>query len=351
MTLPTGATLTLGEIAAAIGGTVQGDASVRISGIAPLDRAGASELTFLGSKKYVPQLMECAAGAVLITPELATSPGKCANRVVIARPQEAMLTLLPKFYRTPARPFTGVHPTAIVDETATLDADVTVEALAVIGPGVRIGAGCWIGSHCVIGEGAVLGAATRLFPHVTLYPGVKLGERCAVHSGTRIGGDGFGYVFHAGVHHKVPHVGGCVIEDDVEIGTNCTIDRGSIGQTLIGAGTKLDNLVHVAHNVRIGKLCLLAASVAIAGSTVIGDGVTFAGQVGVTGHVKVGSRAVLTAQTGVVTDVPEGETWGGFPSRPHTQAMRGYAALAKLPDFMKRVERYLKAQGDEDKPS
>jgi UDP-3-O-[3-hydroxymyristoyl] glucosamine N-acyltransferase len=351
MTLPTGATLTLGEIATAIGGTVQGDASVRISGIAPLDRAGASDLTFLSAKKYVAQLAECAAGAVLITPELAASKGACANRIVIGRPQEAMLTLLPHFYRTPGRPFTGVHPTAVVDETATLDPDVTVEALAVIGPGVTLGAGCWVGSHCVLGEGVVLGAKTRLFPHVTLYAGVRIGERCAVHSGTRIGGDGFGYVYHEGVHHKVPHVGGCVIEHDVEIGTNCTIDRGSIGQTTIGAGTKIDNLVHVAHNVRIGKLCLLAAGVGIAGSTIIGDGVTFAGQVGVTGHVKVGSRAVLTAQTGVVTDVPEGETWGGFPSRPHSQAMRGYAALAKLPEFMKRVERFLKAQGVEDTKS
>ena len=349
MTLPTGATLTLGEIAAAIGGTVQGDATARISGIAPLDRAGASELTFLGSKKYVPQLLECAAGAVLITPELAESPGKCSNRIVVARPQEAMLTLLPKFYRTPARPFTGVHPTAVVDATATLDPDVTVEAYVVIGPSVTIGAGCWIGSHCVIGEGVVLGARTRLYPHVTLYAGVKIGERCAVHSGTRIGSDGFGYVYHEGVHHKVPHVGGCVIENDVEIGANSAIDRGSIGQTTIGAGTKIDNLVHVAHNVRIGKRCLLAAGVGIAGSTVIGDGVTFAGQVGVTGHVTVGARAVLTAQTGVVTDVPEGEVWGGFPSRPHAQAMRGYAALSKLPEFMKRVERFLKAQGDEDK--
>lgn len=351
MTLPTGATLTLGEIAAAVKGTVQGDASTRITGIAPLDRAGATELSFLGSKKYVPQLLECAAGGVLITPELAASPGKCTNRIVVARPQEAMLTLLPRFYRTPERPFTGVHPTAVVDKSAVVDADVTIEAYAVIGPNVQIANGCWIGSHVVIGEGVVLGANTRLYPHVTLYAGVKIGERCALHAGVRVGSDGFGYVYHEGVHHKVPHVGGCVIENDVEIGANSTIDRGSIGQTVIGAGTKIDNLVHVAHNVRMGKLCLLAAGVGIAGSTIIGDGVTFAGQVGVSGHVTIGSRAVLTAQTGVVTDVPEGETWGGFPSRPHAQAMRGYAALSRLPEFMKRVERFLKAQGDEDEKS
>ena len=343
MTLSTGATLTLAEIATAVGGAVQGDPSTRITGVAPLDRAGASDITFLAAKKYVPVLLESAAGALLVTPELASSAGPCGNRIVVDRPQEALLALLPRFYNTPARPFTGVHPTAVVAADAHLDPDVCVEAFTVIGAGARVAAGCWIGSHVVIGEDAVIGAQSRLYPHVTLYPGVVIGSRCAVHSGTRIGSDGFGYVLHEGAHRKIPHVGGCVIGDDVEIGANCAIDRGSIGQTTIGDGTKIDNLVHVAHNVRIGRLCLLAAQVGIAGSTRIGDGVTFAGQVGVTGHVSVGTRAVLTAQTGVVTDVPDGEVWGGFPSRPHAQAMRGYAALARLPEFMKRVERFLRS--------
>lgn len=343
MSLTTGATLTLAEIAAAVGGEVHGDPSARISGLAPLDRASGAELTFLSSKKYLSELAESEAGGVLITPELAASPGRCANRIVVARPQEAMLALLPRFYRTPARPFRGVHPSAVVAPDAVLDADVCIEAFTVIGAGVRVAAGCWIGPHAVLGEGATVGAKTRLHPHVTLYPGVVIGSRCIVHAGARLGSDGFGFVLHDGAHRKVPHVGGCIIGDDVEIGANVTIDRGSIGQTTIGDGTKIDNLVHVAHNVRIGKLCLLAAQVGIAGSTRIGDGVTFAGQVGVTGHVKVGTGAVLTAQTGVVTDVPDGEVWGGFPSRPHAQAMRGYAALARLPEFMKRVERFLRS--------
>lgn len=347
MSLPTGATLSLAEIASVIGGVVQGDPSAQVSGIAPLDRAGATDLTFLSAKKYVSELAECAAAGVLITPELASSPGRCVNRIVIERPQEAMLRLLPRFYRTPERPFTGVHPTAVVAPDAQVDPDACVEAFTVIGAGARVAAGCWIGSHVVIGESAVVGPNSRLYAHVTLYPGVVVGARCAVHSGTRLGSDGFGYVYHDGAHRKVPHVGGCVIGDDVEIGANVTIDRGSIGKTTIGDGTKIDNLVHVAHNVRIGRLCLLAAQVGIAGSTRLGDGVTLAGQVGVTGHVNVGSGAVLTAQTGVVTDVPDGETWGGFPSRPHAQAMRGYAALTRLPEFMKRVERFLRAERDE----
>ena len=342
MTDSQGATLRLADLAAAVGGTVLGDGDVRISGIAPLDRAGAGQLSFLASSKYAPLLRESNAAAVLVTPELQDAPGRCANRIVVAKPHEAILALLPRLYRQPERPFTGVHPTAVVDPTAEVDADVCLEAFVVVGAGARIGRGAWIGAHCVIGAGARLGAGVRLYPQVTLYPGVTLGDRVAVHSGTRIGSDGFGYVFQNGAHQKLPHVGGCVIGNDVEIGANCTIDRGSIDQTVIGDGTKLDNLVHVAHNVRIGRLCLMAAQVGIAGSVRIGDGVVMAGQVGVSGHVTIGDKVTLTAQTGVISDVPSGEMWGGFPSRPHRDVMRGYAAIAKLPEWMKRVERRLR---------
>lgn len=198
-----------------------------------------------------------------------------------------------------------------------------------------------IGAHCVVGEGVTVGENVRLYPQVTLYPGVQLGSRVAIHSGSRIGSDGFGYVFHGGAHQKIPHVGGCIIGNDVEIGANCTIDRGSIDQTVIGDGTKLDNLVHVAHNVRIGRLCLMAAQVGIAGSVRIGDGVVMAGQVGVSGHVSVGDKATLTAQAGIISDVPSGEVWGGYPARPHKDSLRGYAALAKLPGLLKRLQRLL----------
>lgn len=342
MTEARGSDLRLADLAAAIGGTVSGDGDVRISGIAPLDRAGAGQLSFLASPKYAPLLLESKAAAVLVTPELKDAPGRCANRVVVAKPHEAILALLPRLYRQPERPFTGVHPTAVVDPTAEVDADACIEAFAVIGARVRIGRGAWIGAHCVIGEGAQLGADVRLYPQVTLYPGVTLGDRVAVHSGTRIGSDGFGYVFQDGAHQKLPHVGGCVIGHDVEIGANCTIDRGSIDQTVIGDGTKIDNLVHVAHNVRIGRLCLMAAQVGIAGSVRIGDGVVMAGQVGVSGHVTIGDKVTLTAQAGIVGNVPSGEMWGGFPARPHREQMRSYAALAKLPEWMKRIDRTLR---------
>lgn len=334
--------LTLAELAAAIGGTVLGDGAVAISGIGPLDRAGAGQLSFLASAKYAPLLVHSEASAVLVSPELQDAPGRCANRVVVAKPHEAILALLPRLYRQPTRPFVGVHPTAVVDSSAEVDADVCVEPFVVIGAGARIGAGSWIGAHGVIGDGVDLGREVRLYPHVTVYPGSSLGDRVAVHSGTRIGSDGFGYVFANGAHQKLPHVGRCVIGHDVEIGANCAIDRGSIDDTVIGAGTKLDNLVHVAHNVRIGRLCLLTAQVGIAGSVRVGDGVVMAGQSGVSGHVTIGDRVTLSAKTGVISDIPSGETWGGYPARPHRDQMRSYAALAKLPEWMKRVDRALR---------
>lgn len=329
------------EVAAAVGGALQGDPDLRLTGIAPLDRAGPGDVTFLASVKYARLLASSDAGALLVTPELAGTEGPCATRIVVPKPHEAMLALLPRFYRTPERPFVGVHPTAVVAEDAVVDADVCIEAYAIVGAGARIAAGCWIGSHSVVGDGAQLGAGTRLYPQVTIYPGARLGERCAVHSGARIGSDGFGYVFHDGAHQKIPHVGGCIIGNDVEIGANSAIDRGSIDQTVIGDGTKIDNLVHVAHNVRIGRLCLLAAQVGIAGSVRVEDGVMMGGQVGVSGHHTIGARAVLTAQAGVFSDIPGGETWGGFPARPHRQMLRGHAALGKLPELLRRIERLL----------
>ncbi len=340
------APLSLAEVARAVGGRVVGDGEVRVSGIASLDRATATDLSFLASPKYAPQLTSCAAGGVLVTPELADAPGRCANRIVVPKPHEAMLALLPRFYRLPERPFAGVHPTAVVAADAAIDPDACVEAFAVVGSRAQVAAGAWVGPHCVISEGVRVGASTRLVSHVTLYPGTEVGERCLLHAGVRIGSDGFGFVFHDGQHRKIPHVGRCVVGNDVEIGANSTVDRGSIDATVIGDGTKIDNLVHVGHNVRVGRLCLFAAGVMIAGSARIEDGVVLAGQVGVAGHLTIGAKAVITAQAGVISDVPAGETWGGFPARPHKDAMRGYGAVSKLPEFMRRVERLLRRDRD-----
>jgi UDP-3-O-[3-hydroxymyristoyl] glucosamine N-acyltransferase len=178
-------------------------------------------------------------------------------------------------------------------------------------------------------------------PGATIYSGATLGARTIVHSGARIGCDGFGYVFGDGAHNKIPHVGRCIIGDDVEIGANTTIDRGSIDDTVVGNGTKIDNLVHIAHNVRIGEKCLLMAQVGVAGSVTIGDGAILAGQAGISGHLSIGAGARLAAQAGVFGDIPAGETWSGYPARPHRESLRASAALFKLAGMMRRLEKLL----------
>lgn len=335
--------MTAAEIAAAVGGTLMGPPQTVIEGIAPLDRATSRELSFLATAKYAALFERSAAGVVLVTPSLAESKGACAARVVVQKPHDALLSLIPRFYRAPVcEP--GIHPTAIVSPSARLGRDVRVEAYAVVGDGVTIGDRAWIGTHTVVGDGVSVGADSRLFPAVTLYSGTALGERVIAHSGVRIGSDGFGYVFRDGVHEKIPHVGRCLIGNDVEIGANSTIDRGSIDDTVIGDGTKIDNLVQIGHNVRIGRLCLLMAQVGIAGSSRIGDGVTLAGQVGIAGHLTVGAKAILAAQAGVISDVPPGETWSGYPARPHREAMRASAALFKLAALIRRIEKLLERE-------
>ena len=332
--------MTAAEIAAAVGGTLTGPRDAVVDGIAPLDRASARELSFLATAKYAPLFERSLAGVVLVTAELASATGPCAVRIIVPNPHDALLSLIPRFYRPPPRE-AGVHPTAIVSPSARIGTGATVEAYAVIRAGAEIGDRAWIGSHSVIGDGVTIGADARLLPHVTLYPGTRLGDRVTVHSGARLGSDGFGYVFRGGAHEKIPHAGRCLIGNDVEIGANSTIDRGSIDDTVVGDGTKIDNLVHIGHNVRIGRLCLLMAQVGVAGSSRVEDGAILAGQVGIAGHLTVGAGARLAAQAGVISDIPPGETWGGYPARPHRESLKAHAALFKLGDMMKRIERLL----------
>jgi UDP-3-O-[3-hydroxymyristoyl] glucosamine N-acyltransferase len=332
--------LTAAAIAEVVAGTVIGDASVVVSGIAPLDRAAPHELSFLAAAKYAPLFRETQAGVVLVAPDLAETPGTAPARVVVDRPQEALLKLLPRFHR-PASVTPGVHPTAIIGRGASLGEGVSIGPYAVIGADVVLGDGVIVGAHCVVGDGVEIGSQSQLYPSVVIYSGSRLGARVTAHSGARIGSDGFGYVQQDGRHLKIPHIGRCLIEDDVEIGANTTIDRGSIDDTVVGAGTKIDNLVQIAHNVRIGRACLIMAQVGIAGSVRVEDGAMLLGQVGVSGHHTVGKGARLAAQAGVFGDIPAGETWSGYPARPHKEALRAQAALFKLPGLLRRIERLL----------
>lgn len=333
-------TITAEAIAALISGELIGDGNTAISGIAPLDRARESELSILSSAKYAPMLAGTKAGIVLVDPEFREVAGQPRARIIVKQPLEKLLSLLPRLY--PERPTVpGIAATARIGKGAEIGEQVSIGEYAVIGARAGLGRGATIGAHCVVGDGVSIGEGARLLPGVTIYSGASLGARTIVHSGARIGCDGFGYVFRDGAHNKIPHVGRCLIGDDVEIGANTTIDRGSIDDTVVGNGTKIDNLVHVAHNVRIGEKCLVMAQVGIAGSVTIGDGAILAGQAGISGHVTIGAGARLAAQAGVFGDVPAGESWSGYPARPHRESLRASAALFKLAGMMRRLENLL----------
>ncbi len=333
-------TITAEAIATLVSGELIGDGKTAISGVAPLDRAGANDLSILSSARYAPMLAGTKAGIVLIDPEFREAAGQPRARIIVKQPLEKLLSLLPTLYPEKSS-VPGVAATARIGKGAVIGKEVSIGEYAVVGSGARLGEGVTIGAHCVVGEDVSVGEGARLWPGVTIYPGATLGDRTIVHSGARIGCDGFGYVFRDGIHNKIPHIGRCIIGDDVEIGANTTIDRGSIDDTVVGNGTKIDNLVHIAHNVRIGENCLLMAQVGIAGSVTIGDGAILAGQAGISGHLSIGAGARLAAQAGVFGDIPAGESWSGYPARPHRESLRASAALFKLAGMMRRLEKLL----------
>jgi UDP-3-O-[3-hydroxymyristoyl] glucosamine N-acyltransferase len=332
--------LTAASIAGLVGGQIVGRDDTVVTAIAPLDRAGPNDLSFFAKERYAAQFAESRVGIVLVSPALAQVTGPAPTRIVVENPHDALLKVLPRLYQEPAA-IPGIHPTAVVGRGVKLGAGVSIAAGVVLGDGSAIGNGTAIGSNAVIGDGVEVGAQCKIFPNVVVYSGSRLGDRVAIHSGAVIGSDGFGYVYRDKAHQKIPHVGRCIIEHDVEIGANTTVDRGSISDTVIGAGTKIDNLVQIAHNVRVGRLCLIVAHAGIAGSTTLEDGVVVGGQAGLGGHIVIGRGAQIAAQAGVFGDIPAGETWSGYPARPHKEALRAQAALFKLSRIMRPLERLL----------
>ena len=324
------------EIAQLVGGRFEGDRDPEISGVAAVDRAAKNELTFVAHAKYAAYLERSDAGAVMVAEALADRVADTRPRIIVQDVHRGLAQLLAVLHPE-TRPPAGVHPTAVIGAGSELADDVVIEPYVVVGERVRIGAGAWLGAHTVIGDDCRVGESSRTYPHVTLYSKVQLGARCIIHSGVRLGSDGFGYAFVDGQHRKVPQVGGLIIGDDVEIGANTTIDRGSVGPTEIGNGVKIDNLVHIGHNVRVGDLSVIVAQVGVSGSTVIGKGVTLAGQVGIPGHLHIGDRATIAAKSAPFGDVAAGETVGGFPAIRHKDFLRTQAALLKLPQLLKRV--------------
>ncbi len=333
---------TAGEIAQLVGGQVAGNAAAAVTGVAPLDDAGSSDLSFVAEEKYYKNLPQSKAGIVLIHKNK-TAEGKTA--ILVDHPQLAFLKILNVIAKEKETVVSGIHPTAIVAKDAILGANVAIGPYAVVESGAKIGDGSSIGALSFIGHKTALGKNCKIYPRVTLREEITLGDRVTVHSGTVIGTDGFGYAFINKEHVKIPQIGTVEIDDDVEIGSNAAIDRATMGKTVIGAGSKIDNLVQIAHNVKLGKGCIIVSQAGIAGSCNLGNFVTLAGQVGIGDHVNIGDGVIAAAQSGVPNDVPAGSIIFGSPARPIREERKIQVIIGKLPEIYDDIKKLKKQSG------
>jgi UDP-3-O-[3-hydroxymyristoyl] glucosamine N-acyltransferase len=340
-------TLSAAEIAARCGGRVSGDGARRVRAVRSLEAAGPEDLSFAGDAKAERKAAASAAGVLL-----ARSAARLSGRTVVevGDPLLALGAVLELFQpRRVARG--GVHPTAIVGAGAVVHPTAEIGPYAVVGEGARIGAGAILEAHAAVGRACVVGDGAWLHPHVVLYDRTELGARVEVHSGTVLGADGFGYAPTPGGIAKVPQVGRVVIEDDVEIGANTCIDRATLEETRVGAGTKIDDLVMIGHNSTVGRHGILCGQVGLAGSTSVGDGVMLGGQVGVAGHLRIGNGVKAGAQSGIDGDIPDGEVVFGTPHLPHREALRVIAELRRLPETARAVRELVARKRTEEDDS
>jgi UDP-3-O-[3-hydroxymyristoyl] glucosamine N-acyltransferase len=323
-----GASFTLAEIADLVKGDLAGDPEKRITGVNTLTDAGGEEIVYLQDRRYLAEFKSTRAGAALVPRGL---DFQGVDTIAVDRPRLAFTRIAQLFHPLLPEVEKGVHETALLAESVHLGQGVSIGAYAIVGNGVRLGRGGVVGPLCVIGPGVSIGEGSYLFASVVVREGVRIGRQCVIHPGVVLGSDGFGYeADERGEYMKIPHVGGIVIEDNVEIGANVTIARAAMGETRIARGTKLDNLVHIAHNVQIGENGLLCAQVGVAGSTRIGRRVVIGGQAGLIDHLKVGDFVRIGAQAGVTKSVEDGETVSGYPARPHRIAMKKEAILSRI---------------------
>jgi len=326
----------LSELAARLECQLEGDGDIDITRVASLEQAGTGDLAFLANSKYTSQLSSSRASAIVVDLDVDGVPGaalRTANPYLAFARATALL-------HPQTRPAPGVHPTAIVAPDATIEADVTIGPYVVVGSGSRIGARSVIHAHTVIGEGATLGPDCLVHARVSIRERVQMGARVVVQDGAVIGSDGFGFAPRGdGTFEKIPQVAPVVIEDDVEIGANSTIDRPAVGETRVHAGTKIDNLVQIAHGVVVGRNTMLAAQVGIAGSSVIGNDVMLGGQVGVTGHVTVGDRVKASAKTGITGNVGADSYVTGYPHMDNLEWRKAYVVFRRLPDMRKQLSK------------
>lgn len=331
------AAMTAAAIAQLVGGELRGEAGITVEGVAGLEEAGATQVSFLGNDKYKPLVLSSKAGVVLV-PKTFAAPAPAGRAwVLCANTSTALSTMVQHFLPPPPVPPPGVHEKAVVDPTAQLGARVHVGPFAVIEAGAVIGDDCIIQAQCYVGQGAVLGARCRLWPQVVVRERCCLGNDVLIHCGTVIGSDGFGYEPGRARHTKIPQLGIVQIDDDVEIGANVTIDRARFGRTWVKRGTKIDNLVQLGHNVVVGEMCFVVAQVGIAGSSSVGNYCMLGGQVGMAGHIHVGDFAKIMAQSGLMEDVPPNATLCGTPAVPAREYFKQTAHLHRLDALARRV--------------
>jgi UDP-3-O-[3-hydroxymyristoyl] glucosamine N-acyltransferase len=318
--------VSIGEIVDLVAGDFAGDRDQTICSVGPLASAANDQLSFLSNRKYVAELAITQAGAILVPKKL---EGCDSRWIRVDDPYFAFAKIMARWFSNRPMP-KGISAKAVVADSAKLGENVALGHFAVIGENVVIGNNVTIFQNVSIEAGAVIGDDCIIYPNVVIYDGSRIGNRCIIHSGVVIGSDGYGFATHAGKHHKIPQIGIVRIEDDVEIGAGTTIDRAALGETVIGEGTKIDNLVQIGHNVKVGKHCLLVSQVGIAGSTELGDYVAVAGQSGFSGHLKIGNRVQVAAKSAVLDDVPDDMKVMGSPAVPFTEFARRHAALKKL---------------------
>ncbi|MDP6570988.1 MAG: UDP-3-O-(3-hydroxymyristoyl)glucosamine N-acyltransferase [Candidatus Marinimicrobia bacterium] len=327
----------ISQIAETIGGEIIGNPQLEIQGVCDVKSGKARHITFIGSREYEQYFDSCNADAFVVNLKFSLE-NRNKTLIKVDDPTYHFVKVVDMFYPAPVFK-SGVHETAIIDDSVNLGENVSlgpyvvIEGGSTLGNNVVIGAGTFIGANVTIGEGTIIR------PNVSVYHDSVIGKHCIIDSGTSIGADGFGLLTHKGIRHKMPHVGRAILEDNVLIGANCCVDRGTLNDTVVGEGSKFDNFIQVAHNVQIGKNCVISGQTAIGGSTVLGDNITIAGQVGIIDHLTIGSGSVIAGKSGVFQSIEENSFVSGTPARPHKERLRQDAATNKLPDLLKKVRK------------
>lgn len=327
---------TLGELAEYVGGRVVGNPNVVIKSASTLGRAGEGDISFLTNRKYEKQLRITRASAVIVGKE---SPHTMVPQLIAEDPYYAFMQIMVLLHGHRKHKKVGISPRASISDSAKIGADCHIHDFATISDNAKVGDGCIIYPGVYVGPGVQIGNDGIIYPNVTIYDGCKIGNRVIINANSSIGEDGFGYASHKGIHHKIPQIGTVIIEDDVEIGANCGIERGTLGDTVIGQGSKLGDLVTIGHGTKIGPHCLLVAQVGIAGSTSLGHHCVVGGQVGIVGHINIGNNVTIAAQAGVINNISDGKVVLGAPAIDASQGKRAYGMIQYLPEMRQSIRK------------